>query len=235
MFIYSRLGLTNIWIRCLFLMALGLINLAWQATEGQRNIWLRVGLAVGFSAYFYTSAHLLPIILLLLFVYALLFERTTLWQQRSHLLAAIALALVIALPQLQYYNNIPGIFMERIDLLGVLDQHSGWLNQEALRTGQTPVAVWWQQVQKAALAFNGTWDTSTLYKPQAPLLSFIPAILLVWGVFLSLLHLRRLANATLLIWLGATIIFAGALIQDPPASHRLIIVAPALALLVAIA
>ncbi len=65
---FSRLGLTNAWDALLVLLSLGLIATAWQEEAGKnRRTWLLAGLAVGGSAYLYTSSHLLPLMLLALF------------------------------------------------------------------------------------------------------------------------------------------------------------------------
>jgi hypothetical protein len=52
---------------------------------------------------------------------------------------------------------------------------------------------------------------------------------------MAVLRLRHLPYGLLLSWVGTTIIFAGALLIEPPNSHRLIIATPAIMLLAAIA
>ena len=75
---YSRLGLPIIWDGLLMLLAVGLLSLAWQGSKsgnGRRAAWLWAGLAVGLTAYAYTPAHVLPLILILLLLAAILFQR----------------------------------------------------------------------------------------------------------------------------------------------------------------
>ncbi|HEX6386855.1 MAG TPA: methyltransferase domain-containing protein [Anaerolineae bacterium] len=234
---YSRLGLTNIWDPLLVLLALGLTGIAWQSETGTRSrrIWLLAGLATGLNAYFFTASRLLPIMLAILLMLALLFDRANLQRQWQHVLAAAALALVVALPQLLYYNNNPGIFMDRANTLGILDNQSGWLAQEAARTGLSRNALFWQQFWRAALSFNSSLDNSPAYRPQAPLLTFGPAVFFVLGLFIAALRLRQVRYALLVVWVIVTVIFAGALLVEPPNSHRLVIATPALSLLAAIA
>lgn len=232
---YSRMGLTNIWDPMLVLLALGLLALAWQETDlaQQRRRWLWAGTAVGFNAYFFTSSHLLPLMLVGLLIWALIFERHTLWQQGRHILSAVALAFLIALPLLLFYNNYPQLFLERARALGILAGQSDWLHQEALRTGLSQGTVFRHQFWQAMLAFNGSLDHSPSYRPMASLLSFGPALFFALGLLLALLSLRQLRHAMLLVWVLATLFFAGVLLQDPPQSHRLLLAAPALALLAA--
>lgn len=227
---YSRLGMTNVWDPLWVLLALGLVVAA--ARRGTRPWWLAAGLATGLSAYFYTASHLLPLILAGVLVYFFLLDRERLSQQGGHLLAAAALALVTALPILIYYDGHPGIFMERANVLGIFQ--SGWLTQETAATARTVPALLSDQFWQAALAFNYTLDTSNSYNPGIPLLRYWPAVFFVLGLGVTLWRWRRLRESVLLLWLGVTVLFAGALLISPPASHRLLVAAPAVALLVAL-
>lgn len=227
---YSRLGMTNIWDPFLALLAPGLIIIARQ--QGTRRAWLWAGLAAGANAYVYTSSHLLPFILAALFLYFLLFDRASLAGQGRHMLAGLALAAVVALPLWRFYVLNPGIYMERANTLGIVE--TGWLVEEAARGGASVVAMAGRQLLQAALAFNYSLDTSNLFNPGVPLLGFWSALLLVLGMGVALLRWRQLRYALLLIWLGVTIVFAGALLLDPPASHRLLVAAPAVHLLAAL-
>jgi len=226
---YSRLGMSNVWDPLWILLALGLLVAA--ARRETRRWWLATGLATGLSAYFYSASHLLPLMLLGILVHSLLVDRELLWRQGSHLLAATALALVVALPILIYYNGHPGIFMERASVLGIFQ--SGWLTQEAAASGRTVPALLGDQFWQAALAFNYSLDTSSSYNPGIPLLRFWPAVFFVLGIGVAVSRLRQLRQTVLLVWLGVTVIFAGALLVNPPASHRLLVAAPAIALLAA--
>jgi 4-amino-4-deoxy-L-arabinose transferase-like glycosyltransferase/SAM-dependent methyltransferase len=238
---YSRLGLTNVWDPLLALLALGLLAMAWQqrqpsaeeSSHSPRPLWLLAGVVVGLNAYLYTSSHLLPLILAGLLVWLFLFERAGLAERRSHLLAATAVALIIALPQILYYYNNPGLFMARVEQLGVF--HNGWLVQEAARSGVAVTDLFGEQARQAALAFNYSLDRSNAYNPGVPLLSFWPAVFFILGLGLALARLRQLRYALLLIWLVVTLVFAGALLESPPNSHRLLIAIPAVMLLAAVA
>jgi ubiquinone/menaquinone biosynthesis C-methylase UbiE/4-amino-4-deoxy-L-arabinose transferase-like glycosyltransferase len=233
---FSRLGLTNVWDALLVLLSLGFIAIAWQQEpEQNRPAWLLAGLALGFSAYLYTSSHLLPLMLLSLLVLTLIFERQTWKKQWRNVIAMGSLAFVIALPQLLAYRANPGIFMERAAILGILDNQGGWLNQEAVRTGASQLQLLSKQVWAAALAFNATLDTGTSYGPFVPLLNFMAGMLAILGSVLAFIRSRQLRYSMLIVWVTITIIFAGALLENAPNSHRYIIAAPAVSLLAAIA
>jgi SAM-dependent methyltransferase/4-amino-4-deoxy-L-arabinose transferase-like glycosyltransferase len=238
---YSRLGMTNIWDPLLVLLALGTIAIAWQrgtaaGNEGPqhgRAWWLLAGLFTGLSAYFYTSSHLMPLFLGGLLLWWLLFDRAGLRRQAGHMLAGAAVALLVALPQIMHYREAPTVFMDRARTMGIVQ--SGWLAREAAAqaTGYYDILAeqWWQ----AALAFIYTLDKSSAYNPGIPLLGFWPALFFAGGVLLALAWLRQLRYAILLIWLLVTVTFAGALLESPPNSFRLLVAAPAAVLLAAVA
>lgn len=235
---YSRLGMTNSWDALLALLVLGRLVLAWESEAGtavSRKLWLAVGTAVGLSAYLYTTSHLLPLIIATLLLLVLLTDRHALRRHTADLLAAGWLALVIALPQLLYYQANPSIFMERANALGILDGQTGWLAQEAARLGVSRAEVWWPQVWSAVLAFNGRPDRSPVYRSAASLLTFGPALLFAMGLILAGWQWRQMRYRVLLVWVGLTVLFAGVLLLEPPQSHRLVMVTPALALLAGLA
>ncbi len=225
---YSRLGMTNIWDPLLALLAFGLLGIALQ--RGTRRSWLAAGIATGFSAYFFTPSRLMPFFLAGVALYLLVFNRRLLRGQGRNILAAGGLALVVALPQIIYFNANPGLFMERAQMLGIL--HSNWLPGQIGATGQSPYAILGQQFWNVVLAFHRTLDVSSSYNPGIPLLNFWPAIFFTIGLGVSIVHIRRFRSGLLLVWLAVTLLFAGVLLVESPDSHRLLIAAPAVILLV---
>jgi len=228
---YSRLGVTNIWDPLLVMLALGLLALAWQ--ENRRSLWLAAGGALGLCAYFYTSSHLMPLMMVGLVVIWFVANRTELWARRHGLLAAAALAIIIALPQYLYYRATPHVFMERVNQYGILQ--TGWLMNQAAATGQTPLAVLGGQVWRGLLAFNAGLDSSNLYGVTTPFIRSLWAAFYLLGIGLALFRWRQVKYQVLLVWLGVTLLFAAALMDSPPASHRILIATPAVVLLTALA
>ena len=233
---YSRMGMTNVWDGLLVLLVLGLAAIAWQRPADaplQRALWLAAGLALGFSAYAYTASHLLPLMLAAVFLLWLLCDREVLRAQARHLIAALGLAFVVALPILLFYQTHPGVFTERWRALGIFTGQTGWLAAEAARAGQTQWQLFQQQLWQSLLAFNGSVDKSPAFRPLAPLLSLGAAVLTVFGLALSAFRLRQFRYNLLLVWVGVPVL-ASALLVDTPQSHRLVIAAPALAILAGI-
>ncbi|MGB3714127.1 MAG: glycosyltransferase family 39 protein [Candidatus Promineifilaceae bacterium] len=227
---YSRLGMTNVWDPLLVTAAIGLLYVAWQ--ERNRKLWIIAGIVTGLNAYVYTASHILPIILLGLFIY-LLRDWRELWEQRSNIFAASVMVLIVSFPQFLYYRLNTTIFFDRVNALGIIQ--SGWLLQESDLTGLSPFEVIIRQFWSGLLSFQAGLDNSTAYNPGVSILGFWPAALFVLGVGMAIWRFRQLRFAILLIWTGVTLIFAGALLESPPNSHRLLIAIPAVYLLVSLA
>ena len=227
---YSRIGLTNIWDPLLTLLAIGFIYIAWK--QNSRTLWLLAGLATGLNAYLFTSSHILPIILLGILV-ATAFKRGAILEQMGNILSAAAIALVVALPQIIYYLKFPEIYWERARSLGILQ--GNWLLEESIRTGQSTAEILVGQFWKGLMAFNFGIDTSNNYFSANTLLLLWSSILLTIGLALAIVRVRQFRFTLLLVWLGATLLFAGALLVNPPSSHRLLLATPAVYLLIAVA
>jgi hypothetical protein len=88
------------------------------------------------------------------------------------------------------------------------------------------------QFRFAALGFTST-NLRLAYEPNQPMLLALPATLFIMGVSLLLLRIRELRSIWMGLWLLAAV-FVAALSLSPPASQRYILVAPAVAVLVAL-
>ncbi|MFN2187205.1 MAG: glycosyltransferase family 39 protein, partial [Candidatus Promineifilaceae bacterium] len=197
---YSRLGMTNIWDPLVVTLAVGLIYTAWQRRS--RNQWLAAGVLIGLNAYFYTSSHLFPLILLGIFVY-LLFDWRELWLQRSHIFAAALVALTTALPQILYYMGNPAIFMDRVNALGIVQ--SGWYLLESEAAGISPAAVIVRQLLTGLLSFQISPDNSPAYMSSGSAFGFWASLLMLVGVLLALWRSKQFRFALLIIWMAAAL------------------------------
>jgi 4-amino-4-deoxy-L-arabinose transferase-like glycosyltransferase/SAM-dependent methyltransferase len=230
---YSRLGLNNIWDPLFALVVMGLLWRGWTGRD--RRLAVLGGLVLGISQYFYMGSRMLVIMVLAMVVYVLIVDRR---RALSHEGAAflgtvVAVALVVALPITLFSVRHPDDFMARMNQLGIFQ--SGWLDREVEITGRSAGSLLWDQVWKSALAFNYTVDPTFWYRPGIPLLRLVPSIFFVFGLALSLARIRRMDHFLLLLWIGATVIFAGVLLENPPSSQRFVIAAPAVCMAVALA
>lgn len=235
---YSRLGMHNIWDPLLTLSALGILTLAWQGdgtTAQNRRLWLLGGGLVGLNAYVFTSARLLPIMLVLLFIFAFWLERPLFRTQFHNMIAASLLAFVVALPIILFYNNNPGFLMERANVVGILANQSGWIVDQVSQTGLSQRELLQQRLWQGLTAFNAGIDRSPSYRAGIPLLSFGTGMFFAVGMIFMLLEFKQQRFRMLLVWVLVTIIFGGVLLLELPNSHRLLIATPALALIAAVA
>ncbi|MEM7335769.1 MAG: glycosyltransferase family 39 protein, partial [Chloroflexota bacterium] len=235
---YSRLGMTNVWDALFALLALGTVAIAWQEpsdTTKTRRVWILGGLFIGLNAYLFTSSRLLPIILLLLLVFALLINRTQFQSQFRNILAAALLALVVALPQMLFYNSNAGIVSERAVQLGIFSDQSGWLADQAIRAGLSETAVLRQQIWQSITAFNGGIDRSPSYRSPESLLSFGAGLFFSLGLIIALFKFGENKFRTVVLWVVTVMLFAGAFLIDLPNSHRLVMAIPAIMILAAVA
>ncbi len=108
---------------------------------------------------------------------------------------------------------------------------SGWLAQEQVITGRSAASLLLQQLWKSVSAFNYTIDPTFWYRPGIPLLDTISGVLFLAGLLWAVLHIKEPANATLVTWWALAVLTGWVITENPPSSMRLVIVAPALALL----
>jgi hypothetical protein len=88
------------------------------------------------------------------------------------------------------------------------------------------------QFLKAALAFNHFPDPTYWYKPGIPLLRYVTAVFMVFGLVYSMVRWRRLESFLLSLWFWLVILFGGALMENPPTSPRLVMAIPPVVLFV---
>jgi hypothetical protein len=230
---YSRLGLNNIWDPLFALVVMGLLWRGWA--DRDRRMAVLAGLGLGISQYFYMGSRMLLIMVAALVLYVLVIDRQRAWSREgaAFLGTLLVVALVVALPITLFSMRHPDDYMARMNQLGVFQ--SGWLEREVDITGRSAGSLLWEQLWKSALAFNYTVDPTFWYRPGIPLLRFWPSILFVFGLALAVRRIGQMEHFLLLLWIGATVVFAGVLLENPPSSQRYVIAAPAVTMVVAMA
>ncbi len=227
---YSRLALNNIWDPLFALVVMGLL---WQGRQRQdRRYFVFSGLALGVSQYYYMGSRLLLGLVAGMILHWLAVDRRSAWRQRSNIIALAVVFLVTVLPFALFAAGHPDDYMARMNQLGIFQ--SGWLEREVEVTGRSATSLLVEQLWKSALAFNYTLDPAFFYRPGIPLLRFAPSVLFVLGIGLALAGVKKTPNALLLLWIGGTVVFAGAMLENPPASQRYVTVAPAVCMVIAV-
>jgi len=228
----SRLGSINIF-DALFTPLLAYLLL--EGLRQQRPGWFAAaGLTMGVAQYYYNGAKLLPFLVAALMVYLALAQRDRLRASLAHF-GVLALGAGLAFIPLGIYEQAhPGSFAGRVAQVSIF--HSGWLANEALITGKSATTLVGEAFLRAALAFNYFTDRSFWYHPTIPFLDSASAVLFVLGMALAARYAwRNMGYAMLLAWFWLAVILGGVLTTLPPASERLVVTTPALALLVVLA
>lgn len=139
---------------------------------------------------------------------------------------------VAAAPLLLHYTAHPAELTSRPSQVSVFA--SGWLARERALTGRSMLSLLAEQLWKSISAFNYTLDPSFWYRPTIPLLDVVSGILFVVGLLWAFAHLRRPSSLLLLIWFWAALILGWVMTENSPSSQRMVIVAPVLAIFVAL-
>jgi hypothetical protein len=226
---FSRIGLNNIWDAVFAVWAIGIFWRGWQT--GRRHYFIVAGLLIGFSQYFYASARLIPLILLVW----LLLRLPTDWKNGKRrlpdVLALGSIALAVVLPLALFYVAHPAEFVAPLERFSIFSNH--WLTTTAAERHQPVWLVLLQNFRDGALGFTSK-PLVNWYESGSSMLQPLPAGLFLLGVLLLVLNLRDARHWLLLLWL-AGVASIGGMTLNPPGSQRYVIGAPAAALAAGIA
>ena len=223
---FSRLAYNNIFDGLLFVLAAGGLWLGWQ--DGRRDAFVVAGLGLGFSQYFYTTARLTPIVLML-WVILLAIHRRPDRARLSGLAACILAALAVFLPLGMLYASHPDQLFFTASRVSMLIP--GWTSEAAAALGTTAAGLVLEQIWVTALGLTVAELQGVYYAPGVPMLISVSAVLFIAGLVLCLLRIRNPRYSLPLLVLAGTILLGGLSIQAPN-SQRLLYMAPALALMV---
>lgn len=226
---FSRVAYNNIFDGLFFILSVALLHKGW--VSNRRNDFLLFGLSLGFSQYFYTTSHAIPLILLL-WIPWLQFRHGAVRSRGSHLLAALIVAGSITLPLIFTYISQPTSLTFTAGRVSLLDP--SLLGPAAEALGTTPLGLVIEQTLVTGLGLTVSELQGIYVDTGHPLLSGLSAVVFYFGLLLSLFRWRRARYAILLITLLFSLVIGGVSIQAP-SSQRMILLPPILALLVATA
>jgi 4-amino-4-deoxy-L-arabinose transferase-like glycosyltransferase len=233
---YSRTALNN--VADPLVLAVALLALVVALERRTVMAWSLVGVSCGMALYFYQGARLTPLVVAAVLAYASITQTRAF---RSGLLKGAAIALgacgVAAAPMLQFAWRFPNDFNARINAISIFAP--GWLQNEAIATGQSTLAILWRQAYRAVLAFNVFPDTSPHYFLPTPLLDPLFGVVfllgLLWATGRALFWRQDWRLLTMVVWWWGGVLIGGALTMDPPQSQRLITLAVPVCFFIALA
>jgi len=224
---FSRLGSNQIADGLFVTLALYLFV---RGMRSRREITFALaGAVMGLGWYGYFAARLIGIIVAFYLTWRSVVEYRFLARYGRLLLILLGAALVVVAPLLFHYADYPENLVSRSRQVSVFA--SGWLAREQEITGRSAASLLLQQFWKSISAFHYTLDTTFWYHPSIPLLDFASGALFVLGVAWATAHCRWPSNGLTLLWFWLALIAGWVLTENPPSSMRLVIVAPALAIL----
>jgi 4-amino-4-deoxy-L-arabinose transferase-like glycosyltransferase len=226
---YSRLAVNNIFDTLVAASAFWLLVLGLRTRR--TGPMVAAGVILGLGWYGYLGARLAGIIAVVYVGWRALVERGFLRVHWRRILVVGVSALVVIVPLLMLYIDEPELLTSRTNQVGIFS--SGWLERELEITGDGTAKILAEQARESVLGFHYTLDRVFWYFPGVPLLDFVGAVLLVIGLGWAVAGWRDHRHMLLLLWFWLAVFFGWFLTENPPSSMRLIIAAPAIALLAA--
>lgn len=230
---FSRLGSNQI-ADALF-VALALLFLYRGYDRRSPFDWALCGAVVGTAQYFYAGARLTAVLVIVLVAYFFVRDGGLRFvRERITELTALGLTtLVAAAPMLQYAFRFPDDYNARVNMVGIFQ--SGWLENEVAVRGEPMPLILWDQLQRAALAFNLYPDRTVWYGTPEPLLDPLSGGLMLLGLGYGVVNWYNRRIFPMVAWWVCAMLLGGMLTESPPSSQRLVTMAVPAVFLVALA
>lgn len=225
---FSRIAVNNVdttFFGCVVLF------LVYRALETRKTGWfVAAGLASGLAVYSFAGTRLAPILAAAILLLSFATDRSIRSEWYKLLLFVFA-AGVAVFPIAIFFLRHPDIAFARVNQAGVFK--TGWLAAEIARTGWKPVPILLQQVLHSLGVFVWRPAIAGFYNSPKPLLDSAWAFAFMTGLMFSLIDIRQRRHVILQLWFWSVVVLGGALTTPPPSAERLLMAAPAVALLVA--
>ena len=227
---FSRLAVSNI-IDSFF--AAGVLWLVYRALKrGHVVDYLWAGLAAGLTVYTYLGSRLVLALAAAFLAYVLIRQRDYFRTHYVHLLVFAGAVLVVAGPELVYFSRHIDEFMGRLNSEGILV--NGWLARQSAATGHSQASLLLDQFSHSTLVFVAASAPASFFNSPRPYLTALIAVFFVFGMVVAAWRVLQARHMLILVWFWSAVILGSTLTIGPPSNQRLLMAAPAAALLVAI-
>ena len=224
---FSRVAYNNIWDGLFFVLALGALWNAWKAND--RRSFLLAGLALGLAQYFYTTSHLIPILLALWMIW--LARGGEDWKSRlPGIVCMVLAALSVSLPLVLLYLRHPESLFFTASRVSMLIP--GWIGPAAEALGTTPLGLVFEQIWVTALGLTIAEIQGVYYGSGIPMLIGASAWIFWIGFIYCAIRFREARCGLILITILTTLLVGGLSIQAPN-GQRMLLLSPILAILIA--
>lgn len=203
------------------------------SAAGQRLSFTLAGLSLGVGLLVYFPIRINVMIVTLLFLWLLLWQRQAIVANRWGWLAFILAALVGFGPMLGF------VFQDFTAFVGRGDDVTLWnplvmQHLTAKYGAATEAQVWIEQIKRSFLTFFYYPDSSTHFGFPGPMVDRLTAFFLLVGLAVALRRWRDVRFFLPAIWLLSTLILGSVITNDPPFWPHIVILLPAVWLLAAL-
>ena len=224
---FSRLGVTNINDGLFSTLALWLVFRALR--RGTPTAHALAGFAAGAALYTYVGTRLVPVLALASLLVAAWHSKDFFSKQGGAALVWLGAVAVTALPLAAHFIQFSERYFLRVARESIV--YNGVLQQQALLTGRSVLAVLLDQFSKSSLVYVAQPAIANFFNSPQPYLTPLAAVAFALGLAYALWHWRDPRCLILLIWFWAVVILGSTLTGGPPTHQRLLMSAPPLVLL----
>lgn len=225
-FHFSRIGLNNIWDGLSYTLAIGSVWYAWKWEN--RSAFLLLGLMLGLSQYFYLTARLMLLFIIVWLLIVSMLNRQRAKRVLPDILLMGITAVIVTLPLVLAYLQQPGDFLHAIQQYSLIP---GFMTK--VNSPSSFILALATQLQRGFGAFVLTPLSTGWYSPGSPLLRTIPALLFTVGLIVLVMRSRDPRTYLLGLWL-ITFGIIGSLSDSTPAGQRYVGVLSACTLIAAL-
>jgi 4-amino-4-deoxy-L-arabinose transferase-like glycosyltransferase len=227
---FSRIGVNNIIDTMMVCLVLWLVFRAIRKDRVNEYLW--AGLATSLTFYTYVGSRLILPLAFGVLVYTAIRQRGYLQKHLAHLGFYLLGVLIAIAPLAFYFISHPDIFMTRIGQENIFLNH--WLALQSKSSGQSQAALLWKQFTDTALVYISQPATGNFFNSPNPYLTIIGAVFFLFGMGYAITCFLETRMIILLAWFWLVIFLGGVFTLSPPASTRLIMTSPAVAIFLAL-
>lgn len=209
------------------------------AVKSQKTIYYSLtGFALGLSQYGYSSARLIPALVVAYLIWAFLFQRPKLKTPNMrptfiNLTICLLIFAVTVFPLVHFIStDATAKVSPRLADIGVWEKTAVWGLYSVPESERTD--FWIKQITRTFLGFVQLNETSYFYGDFNPFLGWFATVPFIIGLLVSLRGWRNPNLAILFISWILIAIFGGVLLTKPPEFQRFTIITPPIAILVAL-
>ncbi len=216
---FSRLAMNDIEVPLLTML---IVYFLYRGVESRRPLdYCLSGMSLGLCFYFGNKSHLLPPLIVLLFLYLVIFKRGFLRHQWRNILVFLIATLLTFAPLGLFYSQRrwEGFVFARLQNRSIFNNLDRFYAVYGTKEVWDVLRI---QTERTVLLLNYYTDAGIfLTFTHEPLLDYFTAAIYVLGLAYSLYHWREAKHGLLLCWYGVTL--QGSILSIiAPQAHRIV-------------